>query len=730
MSLPIPGLGESYSLAELPRIPDLLLPARVAIPESRKSLQHLTPDTIDLGISKLIIASYVLKPTPKLVWSYPLSPSTVVDSMDVHGLLYLVGLTERQKSRLLLIQKHADESMTTSEISLLAPAAAVKFSLSDHIYVLLKTGKLELYDYSTEEKLELSKGPGLVNIATSSKSYSVVYQTFISNHTFKHKNDLLFFVETSKSSSSVKYHLVALDGAKTFDIYDTSIDYDKSHSLIYTYADGVIYSFDTDSKSLSSSWLMKPQETIKSISLESLVKGSDKDTLYSIIAVSSERLLLSFKSLVFLINFKFESLLGDHTNNSGNEVYLAFGLPVAGNSPESRSTFALYLNFEDRTKTCKLKLILVDVGVNTLSESLGKSLYRDQTEVQLSGMPHLAEADLQKANEEALVQLERTLKLLAHDKVSKNTEHFDKHLLGYLKEAKNKIKTVKSFRFSPLLDRVVDDKFISQALSLVFKFDDQENIQIIDEAFLPEYSLKYLLTHPLYPSKYAAGMLMLFSQLNQPILLKHAIDNCAAITIDELMAEFLNLIELTDEMNLEEQDEAQYILSFLKATVDRLIRDYSIAQITTKLQEVLNVEFETANKKLERMLSVLLNINTSNSWELVQAVIDVGGLFNWRIPTITTLSEIIDSKIDALTQNSYNLTLTNQAIIAIDNATKNTKKNEPKVVDNIHEVSNQRLQLDAILTISNNTSNTKLLVDEGIELAKQIPTYSREKLVL
>lgn len=725
MSLATLGLGESYSLAELPRIPDLLLPARVAIPESQKSLQNVNPETFDLGISKLIIASYVLKPTPKMVWSYPLSPNTVVDCMDVKGLLYLVGLTERNKNTLLLIQKHSDESRTTSEISLPGRAAAIKFSLSNHIYVLLASGKLEHFYYSVDDNLELIKGADLVNTTTSSQTYSVVFQKFISNHGLSHKDDLLFFIEKASDGPNFKYHLVALDGAKTFDVFE--ITRRRTYSPIFSYSDGILYTFDTVSKKLHSSSLMKPHTTIKSISLTDLVGEATDKTLYSLIAVSSERVLLSFKSLVVLINFKFECLLGDHTNNSGNQVYLAFGLPVAGITLKTRNTFALYLNFEEKTNTCKLKLILVDVGVNTLSESLGKSLYRGEPKAQMSGLPHLNENNLRDANSKAVAELNSVLETLEIERSEKNLEKFDSNLVAFLKDSTDKIKLTK-YSF---LDRVVDEKFLEQVLSLIFRIDDNQNLQIIDESFLPESTLMYLFTHPLYPSKFATGMLMLFSQLNHPKLLKHAIDHCISISIDELISELLNLIELTDEMDLEDQDEAQYILSFLKATVDRLVKDYSISHTTSKLQEVLNIEFETANKKLDRMLSVLLNINTSNSWELVQAVIDVGGLFNWTIPTITRLSEVIDSKVQALTENSYNLTLTNQAVLGIEKESKKSKKaRQPKVVDNIHEVTNQRLQLDAILTINNNTNNKKLLRDEGIGLANLIPTYSREKLVL
>lgn len=724
MSAPAPGLGESYSLAELPRIPDLLLSARVAIPESQKSNNRQDTDTIDIGISKLIIASYVLKPTPKLVWSYPLSPNTVVDSMDVQGQLYVVGLTERKKHKLLLIQRGEDDSAESTTFELPQHISAVRFALSNLIYVLLQNGEFRLIQYNTNEELSLAEGPELSVRNTPLKKSTVVYHSFISNHTFKNRNDLLFFVVANQKMTSLKYHLLALDGLKSFEIYETASAAEKQQRLIFTYADGQIYAFDTISKCLLLSSLMKPQEKLKSISFSGLVGNTSSDTLFSIVAVAPERVLLSFKSLVFLINVKYESLLGDHTNHLGNEVYLAFALPVLGSATEPSSSFALYLNFEDRTKTCKLKLISVDVGVNSLSESLGKSIHRDAA-TPLNGLPTLNEKNLLKANKSSVAEMDKVLKSLTSLSASGNDQKFDKTVIEFLKNSSN---ASKSSQFSTS-DRVVDQRFIVLILALILKFDEDGNVQIINEAFLPENAVSYLLTHPLYPAKYASGLLVVLSQLNRPKLLKQAISHCSALSLDELTAELVNLIELTNEMSVEEQDESNFIMSFLKATVNRLIKDFSISQITSKLQELLNIEFETANKKLDGMLSVLININTNNSWALVQAVIDVGGLFNWNVPTLEKLSEIIDAKVEALTQNSYNLTLTKQAIV--NNETSRTKKGSAhKVIDNIHEISNQRTQLDSLLTMGNNTTNAKLLADEGIELAMQIPTYSREKLVL
>lgn len=730
MTLAIPGLGESYSLTELPRIPDLRLPERVVVSQSQNAKLYLSTETIDLGISKLIISSYVLKPTPKLCWSYPLSPSTVVDSMDVKDSLYLVGLTERKKSKLLLIQRSNDESVITAEIKLSAPAQAVKFSSSKNAYALLKTGELEFYTLDLGETLAMEKVPELPSLAeTFTKSGQVVFHQFISDHKLKHTQDLLFYI-CKNGSTKLSYRLIALDGAKSFELYQTSIPTSKSENLLFAYNDGIVYKFDQKSKVISSCLLMNVAETIKSFSLEKIIGKTTAKSLFSLNAPSPERLLLSHNSLVFVINFKFESLLGEHTNNSHNQVYISFTLPVAGDSAESRSSFALYLNFEEKTKTCKLKLIQVDVGLNLLSESLGKSVHTILEGHQWNGFPSLEGDNLESTNAEIVKELESVYGTLLKDKSKKNTSAFNTHVIEYLKNSS--IEKKKAYKFSSVTDRVVDAKFIESILALVFEIDDSKSVQIIDPDFLPEAALSYLFTHPLYPATYAKGLLMLMSQLNQPELLRQAIDNCVGLTIEELTGELINLVELTDEMDLEEQDQAQHILGFLRATIDRLVKDYTVGLITNKLQQLLNVEYETANKKLDRMLNVLININSNQSWSLLQAVIDVGGLFNWSLPTINKLSEVIDAKVEALAQNSYNLTLTSQAVLGLQNAgKKGTKKSAPpKVVDNIHEFNNQRLQLDAILTISNNTTNKKLMVDDGIELAKKIPTYSREKLIL
>lgn len=729
MSLDVPSLGETFTLTELPRIPDLALSERIVVPESQQNIPFENTDTIDLGISKLIFSSYVLKPTPKLVWSYPLSPSTIIDSMDVKDSLYLIGLTERKKSRLSLVRRTIEAS-EASEFPIDAPARAIKF-LSGRAYVLLKNGELKVVTYDSElgafakDSELVSAIPGTVSMKNSKKS-NVVYHCFICNHLFSNKNDLLFYITNSPKLSGYTYNLIALDGGKSFEIYLISTKTGPKGG-IFSYSDGFLYNFDPETSMLSSATLMKPQETVRSINISSLLKDPSKDESFALSAVAPERLLISHRSSIYFINFKYGSLLGEHTNHSGNQVYLIFGLAVQGAGSDSRNTFALYLNLEHSSKTCKLKLIQVDVGLNHLSESLGKAINPPHIE-RWSGLPQIDDDDMEKSNKKQFSELKSVYALLEKAKIAKDSKKFDKTIVGFLKQSES-ISELPKYSFT--LDRVVDHRFIELVVALFLALDDQGEVQFIHEELVPTATLAYFLTHPLFPVSYTKGLLVLLSSLDETNLLKRAIQLCKAITIEELVTELINLTEVSDEISSEgDASEVEFVAEFLKATVDRLIKDHSLARITSKLLEKLNNDFEVDNKKLERMLDVLINLNTNNSWTLTQAIIDVGGLFNWKVPTISALTDIIDAKIDALTQNSYNLTLTNQAIMAVEQLL-NKKKKQPShvVVDNIHEITSQRIQLDAILTMSNNTNNKKLIVDEGIELAKQIPSYSKERLI-
>lgn len=731
----LPRLSDLFSLLELPRISDVPTHQRVVLPHSQKNLSFQETNFIHLGISKLIISSYVLKPTPKLVWSFPLSSSTVVDSMDVKDDLYVVGLSERKKHSIKVIKKVGSEESSTAEYPIESPAVGIITGSDSSVYVLLKNGSVEHLQYNEAQadaedptQISLAKASNLTSLPALPRSYThnVIYHTFISDHAFQHKSSLLFYITRLNRLNSYTCRLVGLDGVKTFEIYSITFERKDLHKCLFTYSDGVVYTFNKDDRVISSASLMKPQKIIKLVALL-LYLGKIQDEDVGFFAPAPERLLISALSKLYLINFKYESLLDKFQHDPHIKLYFNFALPTKGESALSSSTYALYLGYNEKRKASKLNYIQVEVGQNTLRECLGKSLH--QKNLNLKVYPALLAKDLPHAVKKGTFELNEFYDLL---KTKTDPAEFSEAVIRFFKQEDVKDNATYSHTIT---DKVIDSVYLERILGLIFKVDESnKTVQIQNESFIPEVAVTYLLSHPLYPTKYANGLLLLFSQLNEPELLKTAIEKCPALSIDDLTNELNNLTELADELDKDSENAnlAQLILLFLRATIDRLVSNFSLPQITKKLLEILTAEYDGFSKKLERMLGVFININTTSAWDLVQAVIDAGGLFNWSIPVIEKLGLVIDAKVEALSANSYNLTLVNQALQADNNKKQNKKKpaNKAPVVDKIHEIGTQKQELDALLTMSNGTTNQKLRVDEGIELAKRIPAYSREKLIL
>ena len=148
---------DSYPVHALLRLADLSFSKKAvfATPTSFKASQ------IDVGVSRSLILTFALKPTPKLVWSYPLPPSTIVECMDVHTVgdeekRFVVGLTDGRKHKLVLIDRKGETS-NVSEINVNGKIVGVKFAGHGHgniIFVCMHNGATKLYRKSVEGKLQ------------------------------------------------------------------------------------------------------------------------------------------------------------------------------------------------------------------------------------------------------------------------------------------------------------------------------------------------------------------------------------------------------------------------------------------------------------------------------------------------------------------------------------------------------------------------------------------------
>lgn len=737
-----PSFEDLYPLLTLPRIPDLGLADKVVIPP----ITSIDSTIIDLGISKSIISSYIIKPTPKLIWSFALSPTSVVDCMDVINQdstkLYVVGITERKKHKLLLIEKkeateqvaedvqdaleEGQSGVTSIDLKLDAKVKSVKFYNNGHsIVVLYENGNVELVKH--EDHTLTKSSIKYTHTTKKSSAQRLIFSHYINdlevNPDGSEKN-LLLLVFGSKGQ--VIYKLISLNFNTAFLEINSSTVNTKDIAAI-AYNTGYLYQLNLTTKTITSISIVN-FSTIKSISVDSLIDGESE---ISLLAPSVDRLLLSVNNKIHLINFKFASLLDtfeSFSNSMPNKVLISQAVKVPATTAKNSNSMVCFLNLKNKENNVDLNVININLGTNKLSECLNKSIEKPK-ESSFQGLINVIEENFETESKKSSKELHEIYTTLSDLSKANDVNKWERILIPYLKNetwssiSKSITKPIKTnqkvyqFReFDVENDRIVDIKFIKQVLLLIFKVEDDQ-VKFISEEFVPEFTIIYLLTNPIFPVELTNGLLKLFNDTNQITLLRQAIITCPNIQVSELLIQLVHETSNNDNQIFED-------------LINRLINEFSGGEITKKLKLLI----EQRNKSnisainLESLMSRLLTIkNNNNSWYFLELVIDVGGLFNWSLDTVDKLNQLVESKVNALIENSYNLTLTNQALL-INQPLSKKKAKKVKKVDSDIITNNQQVQLDSILSIKNN-SDRKMVDDSSMVISKKIPSYSLEKLV-
>lgn len=444
---------------------------------------------------------------------------------------------------------------------------------------------------------------------------------------------------------------------------------------------------------------------------------------------------------------------------------------VKGKSINTSETMAVYLSHDEKINVSELNVINVNVGLGSLSESLGKGIASPSVNATTTSIaaPHgvadLLDENFVEQSNHLTKELKEIYKELENASTNQNLKKWERIVIPYLKgeswetisksikkirpeKGQQKQQTVaKDYEFKVFeveKDRIIDYNFIHSITSLIFKVEAGE--VCFNNTFIPEHSLTYLFTHPLYPKEFTNGLLLLFSRRAEEIEEdgKNGIGSLRLLRQALITCPNLSCLEIAKQLNNSNDEIFQDVVS-------RLVEEYSVNQISSTLLDILN----GANSKLNLEECIKKCYILDNGWEIMPAIIDAGGLFGWSKGLINKIIEDVELQLESLNLNTYNLTFTNQAILvnsALDNATgtthgKKSKKSKKKAkkeqqhqqnlsngnsidfdLNDIIESNKQQDQLNSILTI-NNTSRKNLL-DDGISLSKKIPVYSVEKLIL
>ncbi|KAG7194276.1 uncharacterized protein KQ657_005003 [Scheffersomyces spartinae] len=719
------SLSESYMLATLPRVQDLPLLRKLILPQ----VSEIDASYLKVGITKSFVGSYVLRPTPKLIWSYPLNPAAVLecmdelaqpgkDSEDTYKGLYAMGITERKSNRLLVVDSRADEPIRI-EIKLTNRPHAVKFLSSEELAVICE-GYIVLYKLTNGQLEELES----TNISLD----RILFHQFISEF----NNELLVLI-AGTCAGKVVYKLISLDFSSLFFEVKSSNEFDYTHENHYTYNAGMLYKLNPESKVIECIQI-SDFEIKNSIDISSLFTSPKHTEISSILSPAPNRLLISLGNTIYLINVTFESLLAKYTIEKSDMIALSQVVGVKGSSMNTRKTNVYFVSHNNKKNTTQLFVMNVDTSLNKLSDCLGKSLHKTSTN-EIHGVANIVNKDFVAETNASKIELNQIYEKLHELSTNSDVNNWERVVVPYCKQeswesiqkslskpkkslaqtaakAAGKNKVYHFQEFDEETDRALDLNFVKKCLGLIFKIDEKGTVKLINNEFIPQFTLVYLLTNSLFPYEYTKGLLPLLANLEDSTLLHQAVRTCPNLSLEEILKQLI-------------ETDAKTELGLFEDILSRVNTEYSIHEITREFKSLAMGKTEF---NLEQALNNLLVANSMNSWILVQAIMDVGGLFNWSLVTINKLSDLIDKKVNSLVQNNYNLIMTDQLLLASESVYKKwNKKKSPKAsssasasVSNGEIVDKQQQQLDSIINIDN----------FGIEVAKKIPTYSIEKLVI
>lgn len=708
-------------LATLPRVQDLPLSKKLILPK----VSDTDATFLKVGIAKSFVGTYVLRPTPKLVWSFPLSPAAVLECMDEytesstdseesHRGLYAMGITERKSNRLLVVDSRADEPISI-EAKLTNRPHAVRFISSDEVAVICE-GYIAIYKLEDGQLEEME--------STNIPLDRILFHQFISEFS----NELLVLI-AGTSAGKLVYKLISLDFSSLFFEVKSSQEFDFTNDNQYTYNSGILYQLIPETKIINCIQIsdFKIKQTINISSLFTTSKHSDAS---SILSPAPNRLLISLGNTINLLNVTFESLLAQYTIEKSDLIALAQVVKVKGSSINTRKTNVYFVSHNNKKNTTQLFVMNVDTALNKISDCLGKSIHKAANN-EIHGLANVVDDNFVAKTNASKSELSQVYEKLREFSSKSDVNNWERVVVPYCKKESwesiekslskpkkslgqkskgNKNKVYHFQEFDEETDRALDLNFVKKCLGLIFKIDDKGLVKLINAEFIPEFTLVYLLTNSLFPYEYTKGLLPLLANMDDSTLLHQAVRTCPNLSLVEILKQFI-------------ETDASTELGLFEDILSRLNTEYSIHEIT---REFKGLAMGKTEFNLEQVLNNLLISNSMNSWILIQAIIDVGGLFNWSLITINKLSELIDKKVNSLVQNNYNLIMTDQLLLASESVHKKWSKKTSKGKHTGHAVGSgeivdkQQQQLDSIINIDN----------FGIEVAKSIPTYSIEKLVI
>lgn len=365
-----------YPIITLPRVSDIPLPNKVVIPP----ITNINETIIDVGISKSNISSYIIKPSPRLIWSHPISPSCIIECMDSKDHQeYIVGVTDRKVHKVIELTKEGEQS---KEFKIHKCVKSIKY-LGDRIVMIFQDGELMFINDINELENDSSK-------STKSKS-ELIYSNVGEN-----------IIIITKTKDQFIYKVFDLQGNIVNELqerFEQSL-FEYNDEFLYKSCNGVLSKMDLSLK---------------------VVKQWDIGIDITSMSVSNEdRLIISNDQKIMLVNMRFETLLD--TLDINEDIYIDNVIKIT--EPNGINTFGLFLKLNNKKNKTTLNITNINVGLNNLVNNLGKKFEKPQTKlVELKSLKNINDID-EEVEIPDIFQNSDELKILKYFKNIKKLDYY------------------------------------------------------------------------------------------------------------------------------------------------------------------------------------------------------------------------------------------------------------------------------------------------------------------
>lgn len=618
------SLTDIYQLTKLPRVSTDLA-----------SMVQITSDSdsefLKLGVSGSSISKYILKPSPRLIWSKSVPPGFSVQCIESYSVKREVQepargeeqeevtdedkmdvdseepIEEEETQEEAGDNKDAEQEEKIEEFDEYFVFGAFDKSKKRHILQTLKVlpndSELvqELKSNSKIVSIRVQQEYNSLIVITEEEIKSLDLTTYETNWVFKTlyvaeyvkylAQDIILVIERSQSRSrsnkitKLNYRLVNSQGTE---VNSKIIEHSGSNDLRFKFdvVEGVLYQYAIETNDVTTYQL--PHFTqLKNINLSRFnIKQGD---VVGINSPAKDRILITTANGIHLINIRFEISLAFIPSTKNIHSILSIEKPLRNNAGVINQT---YQNFITISRGNEIAALAYTLDSNTIRDSLAKQ--QENTQQEINEVPSILNISSEKSPMAEILDS------------SLSPFDFDKKLFTYLEASQG---------YYTESDRIVSSGFITRCVGFIFEtYKDSE---------LPERVLTYLLTHPLFPQLEGS----LLSKLrSSPRLLRQAI-----------VTSNISLVELISELNVTDNAEIfkDLVTRILEFPKDKL--DFKDLQTQTIIGKIIELDF---------------------GFELVSLLIDSYGILMWKEEEyVDDLIKMVENKINTLQGNQQVLSV-------------------------------------------------------------------------